>query len=154
MSSKYPWVILALSLFILGLSLGFFAGKQLSPPQNTMTSTPESKVESNKLFSSQTASLRAVITRIEGRNLSVKNLNNNAVGTITVSDRATVTKAGKITPLPTDLSSLELNQEVLINLEMRNNNYEATSIQYSSALPSLPPVGSNSKIPTNPSAKP
>lgn len=140
MPSKYPWFILAISLFILGLSLGFFAGKQLNSSPKTISGTPDTKVDSNKLYSSQTASLRAIVTKVNGRNLSVKNLNTNVTGTITVSDRATIIKAGEITPAPSDLSSLELNKEVLIDLEMRNGNYEVSSLQYSSPLPSLQPV--------------
>ena len=153
MSSKYMY-ILAPFLFFLGLSLGFFAGKQMILPQKTMSTTPESSVQSNKLFSSQTASLRAEVYKINGRNLSVKKLNNNVSGDVTVASSAVLIKAGKIMPIPSDLSSVELNKEVLISVEMRNGNYEIISLQYSAPLPSLPPVGSNPKFTPQSSTKP
>ena len=140
MSKKYSAYILSGALFILGLSVGFFAGKQLNSPK-VMPVAPGTRQEANSLFSSQTAAFRGEITKVDGKNLSVKSLNSNATGNITVSDRVIIIKAGK-TGTSADLSSLELNKEVLISLEMKNGNYDAISIQYPAPLPSLPSIGS------------
>lgn len=144
MSSKYRLYILAISLFILGLSLGFFVGKQFNLPQEIIPAALESKVESNKLFSSQTASLRGVITNIEGNKLTIKNLNTGATGDINTSLRVSIFKSGK-TPSP-DLSLIELNKEVLISLEMIGGVWQAVTIQYPNPLPSLPPVASSKPV--------
>src|SRR3989344_9287141 len=115
MRQKYSWYILTASLFILGLSLGFFAGKQSNLFQKTTPATTESSVQPNKLFSLQTASLRGEITHIEGNRLTIKNLNNSATGDINTSPRIRIFKSGSTAP-SSDLSSLELNKEVLISL--------------------------------------
>ena len=141
MPKKYSWYFLTIVLFILGLSIGFFTGKQLATAQNSASSQSSAKEETGKLFSSQTASLRAEITNIEGNKLTVKNLNNAAIGDINTSSKISILKPGKATP-SSDLSSIELNKEVLISLEMIGGVWQAVIIQYPSPLPSLPPAAS------------
>ena len=140
MPKKYSWYVLTFALFILGLSIGFFTGKQLTLDSKTASTETESNEEPNLLFSSQTAFIRGEITKVDGKKLSVVNLTNKQTGDITASDQIVVTKVGQATPSKVDLKSLELNKEVLINLELTNGNFEATSIQYTTPTPSLPPL--------------
>lgn len=150
---NFSFYLLAGSLFILGLSLGFFAGKLFSPSemmtQNGNGDFQEEQQIPNGLFSSQTASIRGQITQVEGNKLTVKNLNSNVSGEVLASMRLNVIKGGKTTPV-TDFSTLELNKEVLMSLEMSGGNYQAILIQYPQALPSLPPI----KTSTQPSNQP
>ena len=140
MKKKFFWFFLIIVLFILGLSIGFFTGKQLATAQNSASSQSAAKEETGKLFSSQTAVIRGEITKVAGKKLSVRNLTSDQSGDITASDQIVVTKVGQTAPSKVDLSSLELNKEVLINLELTNGNFEATSIQYTTPTPSLPPL--------------
>ncbi len=138
--------LLAGSLFILGLSIGFFAAKQFTPsniivPVETGEETQFDQQQQvpNGLFSSQTASIRGQITKVEANKLTVKNLNSNITGEIIASTRLKVIKDGKTTPV-TNFSTLDLSKEVLISLEMTGGNYQAILIQYPKSLPALPAI--------------
>lgn len=138
MAKNYPLYILAGALFIFGLSLGFFAGKQFGSSEKIQSEQQQVK-ESNQLFSSQTASIRAEITEVDGVLLSVKNLNNNLTGKIKASNELVISKPGN-NKLMTGVSEIELNKEALISLQMIDNSYLATAIQYVTPSPSLPPI--------------
>lgn len=125
-------------LFIAGAIVGFFIAKNQLP---SLTGQPDSLT--NDLYSSQTATIRGEITGMNGNNLSVTNLNSNTSGIIIASERVVITKPGE--QPSSDLATLEMNKEVLINLELINGQYQAVSIQYVTPAPSLPP---------NPSIKP
>lgn len=146
MPKNLPLYILAVSLFILGSSIGFFAGKTFNPSQMNLlpssSETPQSS-QQNNLFSSQTASLRGEVIKKQGNQLTLKNLNNQNTGTVTASDRLIVTQIGSKTPPASpsaDLSKVILNKEALIAAEMINGQFEVLTIQYTTPPPSLPPV--------------
>ena len=138
MLNKIAPYILAIALFIFGLSLGFFAGKKLNldiPMPREQAPSPSPQLS---LYSSQTAFFKGQILSINGKEIHVKNLNNNIEGDIKLSDQLVISK-GNSQPT-SDLKAIELNKDVLINLLMLNGEYKATSVQYISAAPSLPPV--------------
>jgi len=146
MLKKYPYILLTGSLFILGLSIGFFASRTFTTATNTLqTNAPANRngnnIDSNgdNLYASQIASLRGEITESDKRLITIKNLNNNAIGTREVSDRILIGKIGNKTP-SSDLSSIELNKEALITLEKSDGVYKVTQIQYILPAPSLPPI--------------
>jgi len=144
MLNKYAPYILAFSLLIFGLSLGFLIGK--NPPKNITVqndSRPAVTAEGNNLYSAQTASLMGTILSRDGDKMTVKNLYTGAQGEIKTSPRLTITKSATKNASPSsDLSSIELNKDVLINLEMVDGEYQAVSIQYPLPAPSLPPIPS------------
>lgn len=153
MLRNYSVYIFIVTLFIFGVSIGFFAGRMSNrtSPISSMLKDTESprqeqeQIQTNNLFSSQTASLRAHITGVRDQGIVVKNLNSNATGTIRASDRLTVFKPGTSPQHATTsaaLSNLELNKEVLITAEMADGQYQAVSIQYTLPSPSLPPLPS------------
>lgn len=145
MLQKLAPYILAASLFILGLSVGFFIGRNTAnKPMSDITvpAQPES-ADNRSLYSSQTASIRGVITKRNGDILTVRNLNTQTTGTVKASRRIMIAKAGikpGATSPASDLSKIELNKEVFISLEMVNDHYEAVSIQYVIPSPSLQPI--------------
>lgn len=144
MPKKYALYIFIGALFIFGVSIGFFASRLNT---NSSPAVKESNESENNaaLFNSQTASLRGEILAIDGKNLTIKNLNTETTGTIRISDRVIILKPGS--DPETDLSSLELNRQVLISSEMNNGNYEAVTIQYVLGAPSLPPIPSRAPTP-------
>ncbi len=150
MSKKYPLYILIGALFILGISIGFFAGRFYTQNSGVVEQIEDSKAN-NVLFNSQTASLRGEITGVEGQTLNIKNINNNSTGTLRASNRLTIIRPGSQPQAASSsaaLSLLELNKEVLISAEMVNGEYEAVIIQYPLPAPSLPPIPSRQPIQT------
>ena len=143
MFKKYAVYILAVALFILGLSLGFAIGKNFNTQKPQDVSTIPETTKSNSFYSLQTASIRGVITDRNGNDLKVKNLNNQVEGSVKASNRLIIAKAGN-KPNPatpsSDLSSIELNKEALISLEMIDGEYQAVLVQYTLPSPSIPPL--------------
>lgn len=142
MVKKLTPYIFALSLLILGLAVGFYFGKRSQPYIESKTAS--NSISENNLYSSQTASIRGEITKIDGETLTIKNLNNQVIGQQQVSTRLIVSK-GTLRPDKTatpssGISSIELNKEAFIQLEMMGGRYQVTSIQYLPPAPSLPPV--------------
>lgn len=144
MSKNSKIYLLVGILFILGLLIGFFVGKSADskrfskPPLNSKGPAPKN------LFDTQTASIRGQILAINNRNLTVKNLNKNTTGELPASDRVMVIKLGqnaRTAASPSaDLSSVTLEKEVLISLEMVNGEYQVTVVQEIIPAPSLPPI--------------
>jgi hypothetical protein len=145
MPKNFSYYLLTASLFIFGLSVGFFIGKnyfQKTLPSNE--NLPQSVTTTrNNLYTSQTATIRGKITKVEGTSLTVENLTTKATGVIQTTDNIVINKAGS--KPSSQLSSLELDKEVLIGLELINGNFSATSIQYPLAAPSLRPLPQASK---------
>lgn len=145
MLKKLTPFIFAISLLIFGLAVGFFIGKRsqtsVSPPTNLPINNDTS---TNSLYSSQTANIRGVITKVDGETITIKNLNNQATGQQQVSSRILITKVSarpdKLASPSSDLSTIELNKEALIQLEMIGGQYQITSIQYILPTASLPPI--------------
>ena len=137
-----PYIFIA-SLMILSLAIGFFLGKR-SQPYVEPKVVPSNAVSENSLYSSQTAMIRGMITKVDGETLTIKNLNNQATGNQQVSSRILITKAtsqpNKTASPSSDLSSIELNKEALIHLEMIGGRYQITHIQYILPAASLPPI--------------
>lgn len=138
MPKDFKFYLVAAALFIISISLGFFAGNRTVAPQPDMQ---KSKTIDNNLYSSQNANIRGRIDQINPGELLVTNLNNNVSGTVKVSERVVINTLGKDKP-GSDLSVLEKGREVLIGLEMINGQYQAISIQYISPAPSLPKLNS------------
>lgn len=155
MQRNYIVIILGLSLFILGFSIGFFVSRVLVPVNSTGTLLEDSqnangdRSNEDNLYSSQIATLRGMIIQTDNRLLTIKNLNNNTIGTRQASANLLIGKIGSKTPT-SDLSSIELNKEALITLEKESGNYMVTQIQYILPAPSLPPITAT----INPSATP
>jgi hypothetical protein len=125
----------AILLFV-GLALGFVWGKSMGSgdiPVQTADS------QNDLIYTSQSAIIRGKITSVDGNTLMVKNSRNDSTGSVMVSEKTVITSPGK-NPTNLDLSKLETDKEVLINLEMVNGQYQAVSIQYTSPPPSLPPL--------------
>lgn len=153
MAKNYSLYILAGALFILGLSLGFFIGKNLQMPKQFQTAStiPGDSASSSNLYTSQTASITGVITKRDGNNLTVKNLNNQSEGQVKASSRLIIAKAGSgpNTASPSsDLSKVEFNKEAFIALELIAGEYQVVSIQYVLPAPSLPPPPKTSVQPS------
>ena len=131
-------VVLPIILLMVGLAIGFFAGKSA----NTKAPEPQQiKTEvSNKLFSGQTAFLRGKINKVDEKQISVTNTSTNTTGTVMLSDRAIIINPNKNGSPSVNIGSIELDKEALINLEMNNGNYEIISIQYVNPAPSLTPA--------------
>ena len=144
-------VVIPVVLFIAGLGLGFLAGKSSNPPTYNPSLVRENPA--NSLYSSQTAFIRGKITHIEGKILSVINLNNATSGNIIASDRLIVTKPKQASP-SSDLSQLETDKEALISLELKDDRYEAVSIQYVNPPPNLPPLTTQKLAKPSPTSKP
>jgi len=140
MDKKIQPYILPVVLLIAGLALGSLIGKNISG----VKPTNETKVDMNKLYSSQTATIRGQITAVDGNNLTVKSLNSNDSGTVKASISVIIAKFSqdpkKVSSPSSDLSTIELNKDVLINLEMVDGQYEATVIQYVVPGPKIPPA--------------
>lgn len=158
MSRKYSLYIFIGALFILGLSIGFFAGKYQQ--NNQVSEAPQNQSDTQyrnvlALYDSQNASLRAEITAVEGDNLRVKNLNNNLTGIIRASANLMIIKgtSRQVASSAASLSTLELNKEVLISLRMQNGLYEAYNVTYPLPAPSLRPIPAQSTQP-QPSPQP
>lgn len=155
---KYSRYILTASLFILGLSLGFFGGRSTQLPivAELDTNIPSSSETPIDFYSSQTATIRGIITKRDGDTLTVKNLNTQVTGNIKTAAKIVIldatSKQGTASP-SADLSKIKLDKEVFITLETINNHYEATIIQYVVPAPSLPPLLNASQRPS-PSTKP
>ena len=137
--------IFAISLLILGLAVGFFIGKRTQASVSVSTNLPiNTNTTDNSLYSSQTATIRGEITKVDGETLTIKNLNNQTTGQQQVSSRILITKAtarpDRTASPSSDLSKIELNKEALINLEMIGGRYQIISIQYILPTPSLPPI--------------
>lgn len=151
MAKNYPLYILAGALFIFGLSIGFFAGRNLLKPASNDSQTAQQTEQSstgtsNNLYSSQTASIRGVVTAVEGKRLSVKNLITGSTGKIQASTNLAIAKSFNAKPT-SDLSAIELNKEALISLVMVDGGYQITAIEYVTPAPSLPPIPSGTKTP-------
>lgn len=143
MLKKLAPYIFALSLLILGLAIGFFFGKRDQPYIEPKTA-PLNSISENSLYSSQTASIRGIITKIDGETLTIKNLNNQVTAQQQISTRLIVSKAtlrpDRTATPSSNISSIELNKEAFIQLEMIGGRYQVTSIQYTPPAPSLPPI--------------
>lgn len=137
---------LSVILLIVGLSLGFLAGKNTSQPLEPVETETGSV---NALYSSQTAFIRGKISTINGKNLVVTNLTTKASGDVLVSDRVIITKPNKNASPSSDLATLEKDKEVLINLEMIDKEYQAVTIQYINPVPKPPSISG-----TNPTKLP
>ena len=139
------YYILTAALLILGLSIGFFAGRTFDSPTVINDSLNDEEVaeapgDKTNLYASQTATIRGLITAVNGKTLTVKSLiDDSTTGNITLSDNVIITKPGSTTP-STNLSSIEQNKEVLITLEMFEGNYKVISLQYPVPAPSLAPI--------------
>lgn len=150
-SSKISFSIVSLFV-ILFVGLGaFILGKQsanLGIPKNQVSLQNKN---ANPLFTTQTATIRGKITKVNGNNLSVTN-SNNIRGGIEADEKVLITslslnpKAPSSSP-SSDLKTIELNKEVYISLELSGDKYKAVLIQY---LPPLPPL---SKLPATSSTK-
>lgn len=155
MQRNYIVILLGLSLLILGFSIGFFVSRVLLPVNSTGTLLEDSqnadgdRNNEDNLYSSQIATIRGTIIQTDNRLLTIKNINNNVVGTREASNRILIAKVNSKTPT-SDLSSIELNKEALITLEKAGANYIVTQIQYILPAPSLPPITAT----INPSATP
>ena len=145
MLKKLTPFIFAISLLIFGLAVGFFLGKRSQLNTSPATNLPIStNTAASSLYSSQTANIRGQITKVDGETLTIKNLNNQATGEHQASSRVLITKASarpdKLASPSSDLSTIELNKEALIQLEMIGGQYQITSIQYIIPAASLPPI--------------
>lgn len=140
--------VLCTLLLVVGLVVGFVLGKGLSKGGiNSLTS-----LDNSKLYTTQTATIRGKVTKVEGKTLTVQN-SQGTTGTIEASDKVLVSKlrtAGSTAPASpsSDLKQVTLNEEVLITLQLTEGTYKAVLIQY---LPPLPPLP---KLPATKSATP
>ena len=129
-------------VLILGFGLGLVAQKQFDLlGQKDFKRVNITKPMRNQLFDSQQASIHGQITAIQGKNLTVKKINNTS-GTILASDRIIILKPSNSKTMASpssSLSNIELNKDVLITLEMVNGSYEATLVQYVPPSPAIPP---------------
>jgi hypothetical protein len=142
MLKNFPYYLLGVSLLILGLSIGFFAGKNYfqSPLPTLTTDSPEPSPATavNTFLTTQTATVRGKITKINERNLTIENLLTKETESFKAANSVSITKAGASPS--SSLSSVELNKEVFVSLLMNNGNYEVIGIQYPLQPASLPPI--------------
>lgn len=144
MLTKYAPYLLAISLFILGSSLGFFFGRTTFESKgvpNSVQNTQDVDGQEN-LFNSQTATIFGVITSKDAGVIKVKRLNNDTSGTLNLSKRLIVTdSAKKSTATPSgSLTDIQLNKEALISLEKIEGKFQVVTVQYILPTPSLPPI--------------
>lgn len=138
MAKKYFPFILAGILFLSGIGIGYFVLDKIIPRGEQ---APEEQTSSNdKLFFKQSAYIRGRINQVSDNQLKVTSLNNTA-GTVAVSENVIIiSPSKKITK--GDLTSLQLNKEVVIGLEMFEGKYQVVSIQY------MPPMSSPKPAPS------
>lgn len=139
MIKQYKTYLLCAILFIVGLTIGYFTGKNSTPPPIIEEIKEES---SDGLYSLQSASIRGKITSINDNILTVINSNTGVTGEVVASKRVTITKPGSNKP-STDITTIETDKEILIGLEMVDGEYQAISIQYITPPPSITPRASN-----------
>lgn len=132
--------LLCVALLVAGLAVGFLVGK--GGLSKVGTSPLVSLDNDSDLYTTQTATIRGKITKVNGDKLTVIN-SNNIEGEVETDDRIIITKLSLNPKAPSassasDLKTLELNKEVNISLELSGNKYRAVLIQYLPALPPLP----------------
>ncbi len=145
MNKKTKSYLIPTAFCILGLVTGLVVGMNFRQIDQKFFKD-KSQSEANKLFTSQTATIRGQITAINGQDLTVKNSINNTVGNVKVSDRIVISKfssnpSNAASP-SARLKEIEFNKDVLISLELTNGTYEAIVIQYIAPPPIItsPPV--------------
>lgn len=146
MLTKYAPYLLAVSLFILGSSIGFFIGKTTYGPKelsNSAQNTPnENSGGYDALFDSQSATIRGVITKKGDGVITVRRLNNQTTGVLNTSKRLIVADANKVANASpsASLDNVQLDKEAVIFLEKFEGKYQVVLIQYTLPAPSLPPI--------------
>lgn len=112
---------------------GFYAGKTTILPGSPYTPTQtESAVLASPVFASQTATVQGVITKVDGKIITVvgdKNMEDN----FEVSDKLVIYKFTSGSPqasASSKLNSIDLNKNALIILELMENKYKVTSVSY------------------------
>lgn len=126
-------VIIGIVIFLAGL----LVGRNLSTPSKTTTSNINT-VQINPLFTSYTASFQGKITQVNNGILEVES-NTFQRGTIKLAQEVKIfdlTRPRQAATPSTDIKSIMLNRPVSINLEYKNNEFQATSLTY---LPDIAP---------------
>lgn len=140
MSSSTRLYILAGVLFLVGLGLGLSINRFIKPGSNiNLTSNNTQKDGLSKLLTTQTATIKGKVLKVEGKLLTVQN-SSGLTGDVLLSDNAVVSKVNKngtFASPSADLSIIEPNQEAIITLAYTGGVYKATLIQF---LPPLPPA--------------
>lgn len=123
-------------IFIFVALIAFFLGKFFqSGGQAPLTSPSSSKVASNELFRSQTATFQGEITKVSKDSLDVKT-DTGTTGNFKLSSKVYIYKFAAGAPQATsstDLSTIESGKRVLIILELSDSQYKVVSISFQPA---------------------
>ncbi len=130
---------LSVIFFLAGVIIGFLIWGNNSAPVNL---TPQAQPEvDTRLFFTQNAYIRGKIIQVLSEELKITSTNNNlsetfgaAYGLVIISPANKVSKG--------DLSTIELNKEAVIGLEMLDGKYQVVSIQYTTPQSSPRPAPS------------
>lgn len=138
----YIPVLLIAMLLVFGV--GFFTGKIYGVPKTSTAPAPTLPTNNNPLVDSvPTTIIRGEITKVNGKVLSVTNIN-GVSGEIQASDKIAISKPGGGDAISSlDLNSIELNKEAVLSIAVNAGSFEVVSIIYppSPVPPSSTPSG-------------
>lgn len=139
-------------LMVLAGATGYFLGRGNYAGVNTPLTN--SSTQQNSIFLLQTATIQGQVVKIDGKNLTVKNSNNNEQASFETAEPLSITrmnKQGKIDSNSTDFSTIEKDKTVFINLQMFEGKYKITQITYvpeELLKPAAPPPATGSAAPS------
>lgn len=158
-STKISFSILSLIVIVIVGIGAFVLGKQSANLGTLKNQVSVQNKNANPLFTTQTATIRGKITKVDGNKLSIIN-SKNVQGEIEADKKVLITSLSLNPKTPSsspssDLKTIELNREVYISLELSGDKYERSSTAYKAVLIQyLPPLSPLPKSPaTNSSVK-
>lgn len=124
--------LVTIVLILIAGAVGYYIAKNnltstVGVPGNTQNA-PAPKAQT--IFQSQNATIQGTITKVEGQNISVTNVNGES-GQFPVSSKVVIYKfrPGSSQASPSsELKDISINKPVLINLELTGGQYQVTSI--------------------------
>lgn len=132
---------------LIALVVGFLIGN-ISSSFNKISQPISNLVSSDKLYTSQTATVKGQIKSLEGNKIMVQNAE-GVSGSLELADSVLINvykKNSKSIPTAspsTDLKTIELNKDATIALSKINGAFKVVVIDFAPVLPplpSLPPV--------------
>ena len=147
--------LVLIAVTLLALVSGFIIGN-LSPsviPQKN--SEQAARDEGKSFYTSQTATIQGVITKVEGNKITMQN-KDGVTGEVEVLDTLLVNKldqkatSGPLASGSAQINTIETNKVVLVTLKFKDGEYRAATISY---LPPPPPVPTGSQVPRGGSTK-
>ncbi len=124
-------VVLIVAAAVLGFLFGVASGSK-SAYVPAAAPANQSTISQNAIFKSQSAIFQGVITQVSGRTLAVKS-DSGQTATFPVAANAVIYKFNGTSPQASsssDLKTIDLNKQALVQLILTGNQYQVSSISY------------------------